>query len=289
MFGSAQSSHNIDWSRWRFLQKREGIAGSLVSKSETKTTDGSRFGGTELIPTEQELQKFCSEGYFITRPVLDHELLDEVARDFERLRARQDADLGATGERVGISHQGRNFIVDIHAQSDAGRRLALSRELAELAGSLLGPDVRLYWNQAVTKAPKTGGSFSWHQDSGYVPIEPLEYLTLWIPLEDASVANGTIWVIPGSHRWGLQKHLVDEQSGDKVGYQGDAEGVPCELPKGAFAVFSSLCLHRSGPNTSNAPRRAYVVQFSPTRAINPETGQRWGNDIEVVRGGTVIV
>ena len=241
-----------------------------------------------LLPTAAQIEQFRRDGYFITDPVLDPALLDQIAADFERLRAEQDDALRSAGERVGISHEGRNFIAHIHAQSEAGGRLALSRDLAELAGSLLGPDVRLYWNQAVTKAPRTGGSFAWHQDSGYVPIEPLEYLTLWIPLEDATIANGTIFLIPGSHRWGLQEHLVDDESGDKVGYRGDEEGIPCEMQKGAIAVFSSLCLHRSGPNTTDNPRRAYVVQYSPTDAVNPETGERWGNDIEVLRGGDYV-
>ena len=241
-----------------------------------------------MIPTDEQIEQFGREGYFITDRVLDPALLDRIGADFERLRQEQDERLRDAGERSGISLEGRNFISNIHALSDAGAELALSRDLAELAGSVLGPDVRLYWNQAVTKAPRTGGSFSWHQDSGYVPIEPLEYLTLWIPLEDASVANGTIWLIPGSHRWGLQEHLVDDESGDKVGYRGDAEGIPCELPKGAIAVFSSLCLHRSGPNTSDSPRRAYVVQYSPTNAVNPETGERWGNNVEVLRGGEFV-
>ena len=241
-----------------------------------------------MNPTDEQIEQFGREGYFITDRVLDPALLDRIGADFERLRQEQDERLRDAGERSGISLEGRNFISNIHALSDAGAELALSRDLAELAGSVLGPDVRLYWNQAVTKAPRTGGSFSWHQDSGYVPIEPLEYLTLWIPLEDASVANGTIWLIPGSHRWGLQEHLVDGETGDKVGYRGDAEGIPCELPKGAIAVFSSLCLHRSGPNTSDSPRRAYVVQYSPTNAVNPETGERWGNNVEVLRGGEFV-
>ena len=245
-------------------------------------------GEIALLPSTEQIDQFKRLGYFITDPVLDHGLLDQIAADFDRLRAEQDSELRSTGERVGISHEGRNFIAGIHARSEAGGRLALSLELAELAGSLLGPDVRLYWNQAVTKAPRTGGSFSWHQDSGYVPIEPLEYLTLWIPLENASVANGTIFLIPGSHRWGLQEHLIDQDSGDKVGYRGDEEGIPCEMPKGAIAVFSSLCLHRSGPNTTDRARRAYVVQYSPTDAINPETGERWGDDIEVLRGGQFV-
>ena len=43
---------------------------------------------------------------------------------------------------------------------------------------LLGPDVRLYWDQAVYKKPETPREFPWHQDTGYVFTEPQDYLTL---------------------------------------------------------------------------------------------------------------
>lgn len=234
-----------------------------------------------------QIEQFKTQGHFIAEDILRPQALDAAAADFEALRAKQDAELQSAGERRGISHEGRNFIPHLHVQSDAASKVCFDPNLLNIAGSLMGPNVRLYWNQAVTKAPNSGGSFSWHQDSGYHSIDPLEYLTLWIPLEDATVDNGTIWVLSGSHKWGLQEHIVDDSSGDKVGYRGDAPGIPVELKKGSAAVFSSLCLHRSGPNTTDKPRRAYVVQFCPSHAVD-DTGQKWGDNIEVIRDGKLI-
>ena len=234
-----------------------------------------------------QIEQFRTQGHFIAKDILQPETLDAAADDFEALRAKQDAELQSAGERRGISHQGRNFIPHLHVQSDAASKVCFDPNLLSIAGSLMGPNVRLYWNQAVTKAPNSGGSFSWHQDSGYNAIDPLEYLTLWIPLEDATVDNGTIWVLSGSHKWGLQEHIVDDNSGDKVGYQGDESGIPVELKKGSVAVFSSLCLHRSGPNKTDRPRRAYVVQFCPSHAVD-DTGQKWGDNVEVIRDGKLM-
>ena len=81
---------------------------------------------------------------------------------------------------------------------------------------------------------------------------------------------------------------MDQQTGDKVGYRGDEPGIPVAVPKGSAAVFSSLCMHRSGPNTGSKARRAYVVQYSPTNAVDPDTGERWGGLLEVARGGKVL-
>ncbi len=241
-----------------------------------------------MIPSPAQIDQFRNDGFFLSCQILDHAMLDEIATDFERLRAEEDASVRAAGERRGISMEGRNFIPQIDEKSKAGRRLCLSAELVELAIALIGPDIRLYWNQAVTKAPGSGASFSWHQDSGYHHIDPLEYLTIWVPLEDSTIENGTICVIPGSQKWGLQEHIVDPDTGDKVGYRGPEQGIPVEVKKGEAAVFSSMCLHRSGPNTTDNPRSAYVVQYSPIEAVDPESGERWGGLLEVARNGRVL-
>ncbi len=241
-----------------------------------------------MIPTRDQLEQFRLQGFFVLDRMADHPLLDRIGRDFDALRSKEDADLKAEGARRGINTEGRNFIPHVHEKSEAGADLCMDPELAELAMSILGPNVRLYWNQAVIKAPMTGGSFSWHQDAGYHAIDPQEYLTLWIPLENATVENGCIWALPGSHKWGLQEHLADAETGDKVGYQGDEDGVPVPIAKGQAIAFSSMMLHRSGPNSTERPRRAYIVQYCPTGAVDPDTGEKWGDDVEVTRDGKIL-
>ena len=61
----------------------------------------------------------------------------------------------------------------------------------------------------------------------------------------------------------LVEHVRDDATGDKAGYFGEAPGVPVIVPAGSVAVFSSLSFHRSGPNTTDQMRRAYVTQYSP--------------------------
>src|SRR5262249_40791321 len=190
----------------------------------------------------------------------------------------------------GINLQGkRYFLAKLHEQSDLCRQACTSRALVEMAVALLGPEVRLYWNQAVIKPPRHGASFAWHQDTGYVPIEPQEYLTCWLALDDTTLENGCIRVIPGSHQWGLQPHRRDAAVGDMVGYEGPDEGIPVPLRRGQAAVFSSLLLHCSGPNTSGGPRRAYVIQYAPTHAINPRSGEPWGDCYPVATRGKPIL
>ena len=61
----------------------------------------------------------------------------------------------------------------------------------------------------------------------------------------------------------LVEHVRDKKTGDKAGYFGEETGVPAIVPAGSVVVFSSLSFHRSGPNTTDQMRRAYVTQYSP--------------------------
>lgn len=237
-----------------------------------------------MVQSREQVDRFTSEGFFITDPMLDLELLDEIAHDFDSAREVMDRELDE--KRSGLTTRGqRYFIPRMHQASEACKRLVTDAQLTGIAVDIVGPNVRLYWNQAVIKPAETGASFAWHQDSGYGVLEPLEYLTFWIPLDDATLENGCIWVIPGSHKRGLLQHIVDEDMGDEVGYRGQEEGIPVPVKRGQVVGFSSLMLHRSGPNTTEAPRRAYVVQYCTTETVSVETGEPWGDGLVVARGG----
>ena len=145
------------------------------------------------------------------------------------------------------------------------RELCAGPLFRDLAHDLVGPDVRLYWDQAVYKTPGARERFPWHQDNGYTFIEPQQYLACWIALTDTNEENGCPWVAPGLHRGGTLAHLPSE-----LGFMcfeappQPAVAVPARA--GSIVVFSSLTPHATGPNRSAATRKTYIVQFAPDGA-----------------------
>src|SRR4051794_31089512 len=120
--------------------------------------------------SDEQREAFLDRGFFITEPLFDDAVLDAGVAECERVRAETDARLEGT-RREGINlHGKRYFLAKLHEQSDLCRKLCVSAPLVGMAVDLLGPEVRLYWNQAVIKPPRQGASFAWHQDTGYVPI-----------------------------------------------------------------------------------------------------------------------
>jgi ectoine hydroxylase-related dioxygenase (phytanoyl-CoA dioxygenase family) len=136
--------------------------------------------------------------------------------------------------------------------------------MARGAQVALGDTVYLFNEQYVVKAAERGLKFGWHQDSGFIPYAHPPYLTCWIPLDDVTEANGTVYLLPYS-RAGTRdvvEHVRDDETNDLVGYFGDDPGDPLIVPAGSIACFSSTLFHRSGPNTTDRVRRVYLAQYS---------------------------
>lgn len=54
-------------------------------------------------------------------------------------------------------------------------------------------------SMAILKPPRVGGEVKTHQDSTFLDASPDSLLGFWIPLQDATLENGCLWGIPGSH------------------------------------------------------------------------------------------
>ncbi len=102
--------------------------------------------------------------------------------------------------------------------------------------------------------------------------------------------NGCLWVIPGSHLAGTKHHFNGGSGPFRVGYAGPAEdGVAVPVPKGGVLVFSSLLMHRSGPNTRDRSRRAWIIQFCPAEARSALSGRLLDDRLLVAQDLAVVL
>jgi ectoine hydroxylase-related dioxygenase (phytanoyl-CoA dioxygenase family) len=216
-----------------------------------------------VLSAEQKAA-FDRDGFVVLPDVVDAETLAGVRTELDELEAKVDRYLAKMDdERINIAERGAiTFTLHAVLRSEAARGFTHHPTLVGLTGDLVGPDVNLYWDQAVYKKPEKPRRFPWHQDNGYTFCRPQHYLTCWVALNDATVDNGCPWVLPGAHRLGtLLHHWVDP-----IGWEclTDPEGaVAAEVPAGGVVVFSSLTPHFTGPNTTDAVRKAYIVQYGP--------------------------
>ena len=218
---------------------------------------------TVLSPWERAA--FDRNGFVVLPQLVDPLTLSGLVTELDELENEMDQLLATQADgRLSIAEAGAiTFTVHAVLRSSAARQLAKHPALVGLCHDLVGPDVNLYWDQAVYKKPEKPRRFPWHQDNGYVFVEPQQYLTCWIALTDTTLENGCPWVLPGVHRAGtLLHHWVDPIGWECFG--DDPRGaISTELPAGGAVVFSSLTPHLTGPNVTEAARKAYIVQYAP--------------------------
>lgn len=227
------------------------------------------------VVNREQLEAWNRDGFFVMHGALDQVQIEALVAELDPLEQRTEAFLRARGGQVSISRADElTFTTHAVLRSTVARTFVTSPVLAGLCIDLLGPDCRLYWDQAVYKKPGTPNEFPWHQDNGYNFVLPQDYLTCWIPLTSATVENGCPWVVPGAHRRGTLKHWATP-----LGYQcltEPAHALPVEAEPGDIVAFSSLTPHRTGPNHTDRVRKAYIVQYAHDQAemISPDGKDR---------------
>lgn len=248
---------------------------------------------------EAQREQFAQEGYAVFERVLEGELLDLLREQCAAFVAREDARMDAAGvDSLGISHRGKRYFAnECQRQEPALRRMLFSETMADICRATLGDAAYFFFDQYVVKGPEGGLPFGWHQDSGYVvgnggPVDHAAYLTCWCPLDDATVDNGTVRVLPFSDvplsRDWILPHERQPQTNDLVGWKGNEEGTVLEVPAGSVVAFSSHLLHTTGANMTDRMRRVYLAQYTPEVMLNPGTRQLRRNAIPIVQNGEQV-
>ena len=245
---------------------------------------------TSLV-TEQQRQQFKDEGYFILEKCIPPEHLKLLRDNCQSFVEDMEAEMDARGEdRIGLNARGKRYFVSVcYKKRPVMGRFIFSDLMADICRATIGDTAYLFHDQYVVKGTDKDSSFSWHQDSGYVHLECPMYLTCWVTLDDLTLENGTVFLLPYS-QVGIRtvvKHIKDPHSNDLVGYFGKEPGVPVVLPAGSIAVFSSYVFHRSGPNLTNKMRRIFLPQYSPG-VILALNGKQWGQAVPFLENGENI-
>ncbi|XP_077918007.1 phytanoyl-CoA dioxygenase domain-containing protein 1 isoform X1 [Halichoerus grypus] len=158
----------------------------------------------------------------------------------------------------------------LHAYDPVFRSVTYSPKVQALAKSLGFQMPVVVQSMYIFKQPHFGGEVTPHQDSTFLHTEPLgRLLGIWIALEDATLENGCLWFIPGSHTGGVSRRLVRTPAGSKadVSFLGsepvrDASlFVPTPVRRGDLVLIHGEVVHKSEQNLSNRSRHAYTFHL----------------------------
>jgi hypothetical protein len=190
-----------------------------------------------------------------------------------------------------------------HWVSPVARRFVDHPGLVEVLTRITGAHLP-HWDGGVkcmqsmlfVKPPGLPGQ-AWHQDERFIPTRDRSLVGAWMAVDDATVDNGCLWVLPGSHRngylWPTGPHerpdefdLADESHGFD-----DEAAVPVEVERGSVVFFNGYLLHRSFRNRSDGYRRALVHHYCNSWSLLPWAPTKTvpGQDIPTLDNRTVTV
>jgi len=134
------------------------------------------------------------------------------------------------------------------------------------------------WLQSmlIFKQPAIGGEVTWHQDGSFLYTVPQTVIGFWFALEDATLENGCLWVLPGQHKSGLRSRfrringkLQTETLPDAPRFD-ENDGIPLEVSAGTLVVLHGALPHYSEANRSSKSRYAYTLHAISGVADYPE-------------------
>jgi len=187
--------------------------------------------------------------------------------------------------RAGNPEELVSKIFKLH-RDDVFAEFAASVAVTHRVAEFVGPHLDCFLSQFIFKNPDAWGQ-PWHQDSYYFHFDPPRPITaVWLAITAATLENGCLHVLPGSHREPIHEHIPDRRPNANYGYveivdHDMRDAVPVQLDPGDLLLFDSHLMHRSTDNVSNGLRAAMVYHYCMTGTV--DTAHHPINDFVTVR------
>jgi phytanoyl-CoA hydroxylase len=220
-------------------------------------------------------QRYESDGYLVVPGVLSRREIDVLRGVVDRF-IDQSRSITESTEVIEIApgHTAQDprvrRITWPHLRAPEFHALLRHPVVLDVVSSLIGPDLRFHHTKLTLKLARHGDPVEWHQDWAFYPHTNEDVLEVGLCIDDVTMDNGPLMVVPGSHRGPIYDHHVGGVFYGAVGADQlrtiEAQMVPMLGAAGSMTVHHVRMLHGSGPNLSDRPRRYYLMGYSAADA-----------------------
>jgi len=242
-------------------------------------------------PANALASAYSENGYVVLPDMLSREELEAINHEAVRIfRGEQGAVQGilpATSTDSDDEVLSRYLCIHFpHKISNLASAMLKHPRIVQTLKELIGPNIKCMQSMLFIKASGKPGQ-AWHQDENFIPTRDHSLTAAWIALDDATVENGCLWVLPGSHKsgiiWPQRQHHDPRFDASNEAYMfpyKDEDAVAVEVKAGSIVFFNGYLLHRSLPNltvSTTSYRRALVNHYMSAESLLP-----WSPDGEFI-------
>ncbi|MGI9606474.1 MAG: phytanoyl-CoA dioxygenase family protein [Acidimicrobiales bacterium] len=227
--------------------------------------------------TPEQIDSYWANGYLFVEDAVTPDQLDALVTDFDAWVEESREHVEPWGET--LADRARFDIAPEHTAADPRlRRVASPVEVShayldvmrdnralDAAVQLIGPNLEFNNSKINAKQPGSSTEVKYHQDFMFQPHSNEDLITCLFFLDDVTLENGPLNVIPGTHRAELFDHWHDGVYTGAVSpevenlHVGDA--IPVYGPAGSACLMHTRLLHGSAPNVSDRPRTLFISEY----------------------------
>jgi len=204
------------------------------------------------------VERYRRDGFYFPVPVLTPDEARECRRRLEAVEAANGGQLG--GELRQKPHLLFTWLAD----------LVRHPAILDAVEDVLGPNLLVWSTSFFIKGPRDAAFVSWHQDATYWGLSEPDVVTAWVAFTEATVDNGAMRMVPGSH--GEQLVHRDTFAANNLLSRGqeievavdEARGVDIVLRAGEMSLHHVRMVHGSPPNRSDDRRIGFAIRYIPT-------------------------
>lgn len=244
------------------------------------------------IISQEQIDFYEKNGFVVIEDFLDQEELsywrnavDKAAqnRKGKALPDRQDVVEGADRS---FTSKVFDQLINLWQDNEDVKKIMLDERIGKMAAQLAQVNgIRIWHDQALIKQP-WGNPSTLHTDTPYWSFHHKAALSIWVALDDATLQNGCLYFLPGTHK---RTHFepsgftanMDELFKDYPEFK-DIEPFAATMKAGSCSFHCGLTVHGANANMTPYPRRAMTCAYMPEDAVfngqqNILTDQQFSN------------
>ncbi|MDB2546590.1 phytanoyl-CoA dioxygenase family protein [Amylibacter sp.] len=236
-----------------------------------------------MILSQNQKKQFWTDGFLLVENAINDRQLEKLKKtflDWVNDSRNYKTDYGET-----MDGRPRFDLQPGHSSDVPGlRRIQSPEEISEvfadvmrngrsvdMCAELIGQGIRFHHGKVNSKLPGTATKVNFHQDFPFEPMTNDDMITCLLFIDDVTLENGPLEVVPGTHKGPLYSHwhngTFTGSVSDEILAEHEDKIIRCTGKAGSVCLMHASLLHGSAPNLSNKSRTLYISTYYAEDAV----------------------